>query len=174
VEAGGGMVLVVSRDGSAGLDFSLDLTAGAAFDLPGGTAIACAVSFATNQITLDDETQFWMCPSFDMLTWEPVGPILTQPNPDQLNLFASTTEVQIGAYGGSTGNAAGYYRHLSIRRGIGEKDNLPYVGGDEVGLFRGDTAVNPAFDRYGNLWQNAGPGWSYSDMPGLPGDVARV
>jgi len=168
VEAGGGMVLVVSQDGTASQEYGLNLTDGAAFSLPNGTPIALAVTFATNLLTLQDETQFWMCPSFDMMTWQTVGPVLTKPNPTQLNLFASTTQVQIGAYLGSTGNAASYYRVLSIRRGIGEQNGAPFLSYDEVGIFRGDTVVNPAFDRYGNLWQNTGAGWSYANMPGLP------
>ena len=165
LEPGGGMVLGISQDGTDGsiVEFPLNLSDGPAFDVPDGTTMAMAVSYTT---TIDniDFVNYWLCPSYDLITWEAVGTTVTKPNPGNLDIFASTTEIEIGAYAEATGNLAGYYRWLSIRQGVADRDLAPYVGGTEVGLMRGDVTSNPSYDRYGNLWVAHGD-YSYTDLP---------
>ena len=131
-----------------------------------GTPLAIAVSFQTN-ISVDpiqDEVRFF-CWDPDEMMWMQCGDTQVEPNPTNLPLFSSTTEVQIGAVGGTTLNAAGLFRMVSIRQGTGEGDLL---GGVEYARMRGDITANPSYDRYGNLWSNQGAGWSYVDMVNPP------
>jgi hypothetical protein len=159
IDPSGKMVLVISRDGTNSIEFvqtgNLPVT--------DGHSISIGVSFITHETDLTDpdvpayydRARFWV---YDNGIWVKVGTTVQQANPTDLKLFNSTTQVQIGAYLGNTGNAPSLYRQVSIRAGVADVPDE--VGGEEVALMRGDVTSNPSYDRYGNLWTNQG-GWSY-------------
>jgi len=169
-EVGGGMVLVLSRDGTDSVEFPLDLGDGPALDLVDGATVLVGVTYYTN-LALEDEVQFWLSTSpaslenpFGSINWMPVSAPITQPNPTSVGPFNSTAEVQVGAQQGTL-TSAGYFRYVSISAGVGESQGATYPGGGEVARMRGDLPSNPTYDIYGNLWSNQGSGWSYEDLP---------
>jgi hypothetical protein len=128
-----------------------------------------AVTYSTNPAPLipgdpiKDTVQFWAGTDLDSWAALCVEPTYID-NPSSLNLFASFAGINIGAIDdGASLNFAGYVRLISIRRGVAESG----VGGDEVGLFRGDIVLDPAFDRYGNLWDIHG-GYNFQPIPTTP------
>ena len=153
-----GLVLVLSQDGTNGIEHKITHNLG----LANGEAGAIGVSFTADITTTQDEVRFWQ---YNPQTfWNQIGSTQIVPNPSYLPLHNSTTEVQVGAHSGNVGNVPGLFRLVSIRQGIGEANAF---GGTEMALMRGDLTGNPTYDRYGNVWSNQGT-WSYLPMTNPP------
>ena len=164
VDTAGGMVLVISRDGTASVEFK---STHQAFNMADAVARGIAVSFITapTDTTIQDEVRFFL---WDGAEWDLIA-LVTQPNPTNLPIFNSTAQIQVGAINAAQ-NARGLFRSMSYRQGVGEQNVL---GGQEVGLMRGDISSNPSYDRYGNIWTNAGTGWTYAPLTSNP-DVPTI
>jgi hypothetical protein len=162
IEPSGKLVFVISRDGINPIEF----VQVSPFGFVDGHSVAMGVSFVTHETDLTnpevpeyyDRVRFWL---YDNGIWIQQGVVVQQANPDDLKIFNSNAQVQIGAYLGTNGNAPSLYRQVSLRAGVA--DVPTEVGGEEVGLMRGDLTNNPTYDRYGNLWTNVG-GWTYVEM----------
>ena len=163
-----GLVLVISKDGIAPIEFKLvtDLSLGA------NEPAALAAAFSTHSIetidpdtlevstTYEDTAKFWR---YVTDTWVQIGDTIIEES-DGVPVFNSTAPIQVGAYDGNVGNVAGLFHWVSIREGVGEADSF---GGSEQALMRGDLELDPVFDRYYNVWDNFG-GCSYEEMVDPP------
>jgi hypothetical protein len=162
IDPSGKLVFVISRDGTNSIEF----VQAAPFGFTDTHSASIGVSLITHETDLTipdtpayvDRVRFWL---YDNGVWVRTGNIVQQANPNDLKIFNSTAQVQIGAYLGTNGNAPSLYRSMSFRQGVA--DNPEEMGGEEVALMRGDVTSNPSFDRYGNLWTNVG-GCTYTPM----------